>query len=125
MSEPNPARLLLLSPTTAYRVEDVLKAVDLLNTPVAPIVASEKRSAMEHALVRVTVNQPDKALAQIDALHAEAPLDAIVSVDQRAPGWPQKPLVASACAVTTLATVTPLPEGVSCPDFSKRKLDRA
>lgn len=88
MSEPNPARLLLLSPTTTYRVEDFLKAVDLLNTPVTLIVASEKRSAMEHAsaggLVRVALNQPDKALAQIDALHAEAPLDAIVSVDQGA-----------------------------------------
>ena len=77
-------RLLLLVPTTSYRVGDFLEAAAGLGAEV--IVGSDQQPVLaglgSNTACEVDFRHPDLALAQIAALAAERPLDAIVASDE-------------------------------------------
>ena len=77
-------RLLLLVPTTSYRVGDFLEAAAGLDVEV--IVGSNQQPVLAGLGARtafeVDFRNPDAALEQIAALAAERPLDAIVASDE-------------------------------------------
>ena len=76
-------RLLLLVPTTSYRIGDFLDAAGRLGVEVA--VGSDRRQVLElysgGGVLRVDFADPDRAIARIVAHDAEFPLAAIVGVD--------------------------------------------
>ncbi len=80
---PTNRRLLLLVPTTSYRIGDFLDAADRLGVDVA--VGSDQRQVLEHysdgGTLRVDFDDPDRGVARIVAHDAEFPLAAIVGVD--------------------------------------------
>ncbi len=77
-------RLLLLVPTTSYRVGDFLDAASKLGVEV--VVGSDQQPVLAglgtKTAVEVDFRTPDTAFAQIAALAAERPLDAIVASDE-------------------------------------------
>ena len=79
-----PDRLLLLVPTTSYRIADFLDAAHRLGVDVA--VGSDQRSVLEQfsdgGTTTVDFRSADHGLAQILDYHAEYPLGAIIGVDQ-------------------------------------------
>jgi biotin carboxylase len=70
-------------PSATYRAPDFLDAAGRLGAEV--VVGSEHRQALSESMgdraVTLTLGQPERAAAQIEELHARAPLDAIVAVD--------------------------------------------
>ena len=76
-------RLLLLIPTTSYRVSDFLAAADRLGVDV--VVGSNQRSVLEEfadgGTVTLDLADPAKGTAEIVAYARERPLAAIVGVD--------------------------------------------
>lgn len=78
-------RVLLLLPTGTYRAADFLDAASRLGVEV--VVGSERRQALATAMgdraVVVPLGSPAKALVAISALHARAPLDAVLAVDDQ------------------------------------------
>src|SRR5205814_2135159 len=79
------ARVLLLLPTATYRAPDFLSAARRLGVEV--VVASEEAQTMavamgDRALV-VDLTDPEAAVAVIVDLHARAPLDGVVAVDEQ------------------------------------------
>jgi hypothetical protein len=77
-------RLLLLVPTTSYRIGDFLDAAGRLRVDVA--VGSDQRAVLEKfsdgATTTVDFKALDHGVAQILDYHAEYPLAAIIGVDQ-------------------------------------------
>ena len=77
-------RLLLLVPTTSYRVGDFLEAAAGLGVDV--IVGSNQQPVLaglgSQTAIEVDFRDPATALAQIAALAAQRPLDAIVASDE-------------------------------------------
>ena len=75
--------MLLILPSATYRAPDFLDAAARLGAEV--VVGSEHRQALSESMgdraVTLTLGQPERAAAQIEELHARAPLDAIVAVD--------------------------------------------
>ncbi|MBT4044687.1 MAG: ATP-grasp domain-containing protein [Rhodospirillaceae bacterium] len=80
----NGGRLLLLVPTTSYRIGDFLAAAERLNVDVA--VGSDQQSVLEAfsqgRTLTVDFAVPDRGIAQISAYHDKYPLAAIIGVDQ-------------------------------------------
>ncbi len=80
---PATPRLLLLVPTTSYRIGDFLDAAERLGVDVT--VGSDQRQVLElyssGGTLRVDFSDPDRAIAGIVAHDAEFPLAAIVGVD--------------------------------------------
>ncbi len=76
-------RLLLLVPTTTYRIGDFLDAAERLGVDVA--VGSDERQVLEldpdGGMLSVDFGDPDRAIAGIVAYDADYPLAAIVGVD--------------------------------------------
>ena len=76
-------RLLLLIPTTSYRVSDFLAAADRLGVDV--VVGSNQRSVLEEfadgGTVTLDLADPAKGTAEIVAYARERPLAAIIGVD--------------------------------------------
>ncbi|MFQ5564883.1 MAG: ATP-grasp domain-containing protein [Paracoccaceae bacterium] len=83
MSTPATGRLLLLVPSTTYRIGDFLDAAERLGVEVA--VGSDQRQVIElysgGSTLDVDFADPDRAVARIVARDAEFPLAAIVGVD--------------------------------------------
>ena len=74
------ARVLLVLPTGTYRAGDFLAAARVLGVEV--VVASERRLvSLGDAQVTLDLRRPDAAAAAIVAAAKEAPLDAVVAVD--------------------------------------------
>ena len=80
---PTNRRLLLLVPTTSYRIGDFLDAAERLGVDVA--VGSDERQVLElysgGGTLSVDFDDPDRGVARIVAYDAEFPLAAIVGVD--------------------------------------------
>jgi biotin carboxylase len=78
-------RLLLLLPSATYRAADFLRAAAALGVEV--VVGSEERQAMADSMgdraAIVPLGDPAGALEAIVDLHARAPLDAVVAVDDQ------------------------------------------
>ncbi|MEM7222061.1 MAG: ATP-grasp domain-containing protein [Pseudomonadota bacterium] len=78
------ARLLLLVPTTSYRISDFLSAAHRLDIEVA--VGSERRQVLEKyadgGTVTLSFQKPERAIGQIREYHARFPLAAIVPTDE-------------------------------------------
>ncbi|MET0627940.1 MAG: ATP-grasp domain-containing protein [Acidimicrobiia bacterium] len=78
-------RVLLLLPTSTYRAPDFLAAATRLGVEV--VVGSEHRQAMARDMgdraVVVPLSDREAGAAAIIALHARAPIDAVVAVDER------------------------------------------
>lgn len=78
-----PARVLLLLPVTSYKAEDFLAAAARLGVEV--VVGAERAQALASASpgssLVVDPRRTDSALETIRALHARAPLDAVVGTD--------------------------------------------
>jgi len=78
-------RILLLLPTATYRAPDFLAAAADLGVDV--VVGSERRQAMATSMgdraVVVPLRSPGAALEAILALHARAPIDAVLAVDDQ------------------------------------------
>ena len=78
------ACLLLLVPTTSYRVSDFLSAARGLD--VAVVVGSERRQVLEAysegGTLTLSFQDPDRAVGQIRDYHRQRPLDAIVATDE-------------------------------------------
>lgn len=76
-------RLLLLIPTSSYRVSDFMAAAARLNIDVA--VGSNRRQALEHLSnghsTTIDFSDLDKGVEQIRDYHARYPLQGILSVD--------------------------------------------
>ncbi|MGH8898337.1 MAG: ATP-grasp domain-containing protein [Egibacteraceae bacterium] len=79
------ARILLLLPSSTYRAADFLRAAAEVGAEV--VVASERRQAlaplMGHRALTVALRRPGKAADRIVALAEQAPLDAVVAVDDQ------------------------------------------
>lgn len=79
------ARILLLLPTSTYRASDFLRAAAEVGAEV--VVASERRQAlaplMGHRALTVPLRRPSQAASRIAALAEQAPLDAVVAVDDQ------------------------------------------
>lgn len=79
------ARILLLLPTSTYRATDFLRAAAEIGAEV--VVASERRQAlsplMGHRALMVPLRRPQVAADRIVALAEQAPLDAVVAVDDQ------------------------------------------
>ena len=77
------SRVLLILPSATYRAADFMAAARRLEAEV--VVASERRQAMSRTLgdraLVLDLRSPERAADQILALHARAPLDAVVAVD--------------------------------------------
>ncbi len=77
-------RLLLLIPTTSYRVSDFLKAAHRLGVEVA--VGSDRRQVLEKysqgQTVTISFRNPERGVEQIVAYARRYPLEAIVPVDE-------------------------------------------
>jgi biotin carboxylase len=77
------ARLLLIVPSATYRAPDFLAAARALGVDV--VIGSEVRQTLSEPMgdraVELDLCAPDRAIAQIEALHGRRPLDAIVAVD--------------------------------------------
>jgi len=80
---PDGGRLLLLVPTTSYRIGDFLQAAERLDVDVA--VGSNRRQVLEQyskgRTVTVDFNDVERGIAQIEFYSREFPLAAIVGVD--------------------------------------------
>ena len=78
-------RVVLLLPTSTYRAEDFLHAAAEVDTEV--VVASERRQAlaglMRDRALTVRLDRPEEAAGRIVDLHARAPVDAVVAVDDQ------------------------------------------
>jgi biotin carboxylase len=101
-------RVLLLLPTATYRASDFVAAARQLGAEV--VVASERRQALadsmeERALV-VPLEDVDAGVAAITGLHARAPVDAVVAVDDQG-------VVVAARAAAELGLVHNPPEAVA------------
>jgi len=76
-------RLLLLVPTTTYRIGDFLDAAERLGVDVA--VGSDQREVLEldpdGGMLSIDFGDPDRAVARIVAYDSDYPLAAIVGVD--------------------------------------------
>jgi len=77
------ARLLLLIPSTSYRVSDFLAAAHRLGVDVT--VGSDEQQVLESisdsGTVALEFTNPEKAAAEIESFHASHPLTAVVAVD--------------------------------------------
>lgn len=77
-------RLLLLVPTTSYRIGDFLKAAERLNVDVA--VGSDQPGVLERfskgRTVTVDFKAMDRGVAQIASYNSHYPLAAIIGIDQ-------------------------------------------
>jgi biotin carboxylase len=78
-------RVLLLLPTSTYRAADFLRAAAEVGAEV--VVASDRRQAlaplMRHRALTVPLRRPSQAVDRIVALADQAPLDAVVAVDDQ------------------------------------------
>src|SRR6185436_11269752 len=76
-------RLLLLIPTTSYRTEDFMEAAGRLDVDL--LVASDRPNVMSgefpDSLLTLPFGDPGAAAAQVRAITASRPLDAVVPVD--------------------------------------------
>jgi biotin carboxylase len=79
----HPGRLLLLVPTTSYRISDFLEAAQGLGVDV--VVGSNERQVLDifadDAAVFVDLGRPDNAVQQIIDYHGRHPLAAILATD--------------------------------------------
>jgi len=84
LSATDPGRLLLLVPTTSYRISDFLDAAGRLGVNVA--VGSDQRAVLEKfsagATMTVAFKDLNQGVGQIRDYHAQYPLAAIIGVDQ-------------------------------------------
>ena len=80
---PVSGRLLLLVPTTSYRIGDFLHAAERLDVDVA--VGSNRRQVLEQyskgRTVTLDFNDVERGIAQIESYSHDFPLAAIVGVD--------------------------------------------
>jgi formate-dependent phosphoribosylglycinamide formyltransferase (GAR transformylase) len=80
---PVSGRLLLLVPTTSYRIGDFLRAAERLDVDVA--VGTNRRQVLEQyskgRTVAVDFNDVERGIAQIEFYNREFPLAAIIGVD--------------------------------------------
>jgi biotin carboxylase len=78
-------RILLLMPSRTYRARAFMRAARKLGAEVA--VGTDRRSVLEKAApgssVALDFRNPERAVEQVDAFHAEFPLSTIVGVDDR------------------------------------------
>lgn len=102
------ARILLLLPTSTYRATDFLQAAAEVGAEV--VVASERRQAlaplMGNRTLTVPLRRPSQAADRIVALAEQAPLDAVVAVDDQG-------VVVAALAATRLGLGHNPPEAVA------------
>jgi biotin carboxylase len=102
------SRVLLLLPTATYRAADFVAAARVLGAEV--VVASERRQALANSMddraVVVPLDDVDAGVAAITALHARAPVDAVVAVDDQG-------VVVAARAAAELGLVHNPPEAVA------------
>ncbi len=113
MTDAASRRLLLLVPTTSYRVGDFLDAAGRLGVDVA--VGSDQRQVLERysggGTLRVDFADPDRGVARIVAHDADFPLAAIIGVDD------ETTLIAALAAPVSARTDRPpmdptLPAGI-------------
>ncbi len=76
------SRVLLLVPTASYRASDFLRAARALGVEV--VVGSEEPPALgDGRSVRIALDDPDRAGAEIEELDRERGIDAVVAVDDQ------------------------------------------
>ena len=78
-------RVLLLIPSATYRAHDFVAAAAALELEL--VVASDRRQALSAVLgdraLTLPLRRPGEAVERIEELHARAPLDAVVAVDDQ------------------------------------------
>ena len=77
------ARVLLILPTTSYRVGDFLDAAGALGVEVAVAAEEELPLTGLDRFVRVDLDKPQEAAAAVIALALTTPVDAVIPVDDR------------------------------------------
>ncbi len=80
---PSVARVLLILPTTSYRVDDFLEAASALGVEVAVAAEEELPLSGFDRFVRVNLDKPQEAADAVVALAVTSPVDAVIPVDDR------------------------------------------